>query len=317
MDEILLVEGLRMHFHTRHATIRAVDGVDFMVARGETLGLVGESGSGKSTVGYTIIGFYLPTSGRIRFKGENIHRQIRKRPKTLKRELQIVFQDAGSSLNPRHTVRKNLSLPLRVFQPCNRKKRSQMMIELLEMVELSHDYLAKPPTVLSGGEKARVAIARALASDPKLIILDEPTAALDVSIQAKIIKMLLEFQHTRELSYLFISHDLSLMRNVANRVAIMYLGRICESGPTQELFRAPLHPYSQLLLSSIPVITEDEKKLRPKVIKAIGEIPSPVDIPAGCSFHPRCPKRLETCCSDDPTIREVGESHFVRCHLLD
>jgi len=206
-------------------------------------------------------------------------------------------------------------LPLRVHGRNDHRNNKQRVVELLRKVELSSNYASKAPTTLSGGEQARVTIARALATDPKFIILDEPTAALDVSIQAKIITMLVELQQEMSLSYLFVSHDLSLMRNVADRVGIMYLGKICEVAPAAEFFQNPLHPYSQMLLSSIPVVSDEDEKLKPKKIRVVGEIPSPVNLPCGCSFHPRCPNRMDICTQVDPTMTEVSEEHSARCHL--
>jgi len=301
-DKLLQVKGLKKHFKTKQGTVCAVDGVDFTIDHGETLGLVGESGSGKTTVGYTVIGLYVPTAGDIFFRGESIALPVVKRSKSTKKEMQIVFQDPGSSLNPRRKIEEIIVLPLRVHGTSDHRNNKQRVAELLGRVELSSDYASKAPTILSGGEQARVTIARALATDPKFIILDEPTAALDVSIQAKIIT-------------LFVSHDLSLMRNVADRVGIMYLGKICEVAPAAEFFQNPLHPYSQMLLSSIPVVSDEDEKLKPKKIRVVGEIPSPVDLPSGCSFHPRCPKKMNVCPQIDPEMAEVEEGHFVRCQL--
>lgn len=314
-EHLLQVKGLKKHFRTKQGSVRAVDGVDFTIDHGETLGLVGESGSGKTTVGYTVIGLYVPTAGDIFFRGESIALPVVKRSKSTKKEMQIVFQNPGSSLNPRRKIEEIIVLPLRVHGTSDHRNNKQRVAELLGRVELSSDYASKAPTILSGGEQARVTIARALATDPKFIILDEPTAALDVSIQAKIITMLVDLQKELSLSYLFVSHDLSLMRNVADRVGIMYLGKICEVAPAAEFFQNPLHPYSQMLLSSIPVVSDEDEKLKPKKIRVVGEIPSPVDLPSGCSFHPRCPKKMNVCPQIDPEMAEVEEGHFVKCHL--
>ena len=314
-DRILQVNALKKHFKTNQGTVRAIDGVDFTIDFGETLGLVGESGSGKTTVGYTVIGLYVPTAGDILFGGQDIALPVIRRRKAIKKEIQIVFQDPGSSLNPRRRIEEIIGLPLRVHGIGDHRNNKQQVVELLQKVELSPDYASKAPTTLSGGEQARVTIARALATDPKFIILDEPTAALDVSIQAKIITMLVELQKELSLAYLFVSHDLSLMRNVAGRVAIMYLGKICEVAHAAEFFQNPLHPYSQMLLSSIPVVSDEDEALKPKKTRVVGEIPSPVNLPSGCSFHPRCPKAMEICSQVDPEMAEVEESHFVRCHL--
>ena len=315
MDELLVVEGLRKFFATSRGIVRAVQDVSFAIHPGETFGLVGESGSGKSTVAYMVMGMYRPTGGRILFKGQDITMPHARRPLVLKKELQIVFQDPGSSLNPRRSVREILELPLRVHHLVDGRKLRERVEELLNIVELPHDYAEKYPRALGGGEKQMVAIARALATEPSLLVLDEPTSALDVSIQAKIINTLVRIQKERRLGYLFITHDLSLMRNIAHRVAIMYLGRVMELAPAQVFFERPLHPYTQMLLSSIPVISEEEERLKPAKIVSTGEIPSPVNLPPGCVFHPRCREAREVCRREEPGMREVEVGHLVRCHL--
>jgi peptide/nickel transport system ATP-binding protein len=294
-------------------TVKAVDGVTFSILDGETFGLVGESGSGKSTVAYTTMGMYRPTAGEVRFRGQDLFSEKR-RPQALRKEIQIVFQDPGSSLNPRRTIRQLLELPLRLHRPG--VNLLQETLRLLDMVELTMDYLPKYPHTLSGGEKQMVSIARALATEPSLMILDEPTSALDVSIQGKIINLLIRLQKEFNLSYLFITHDLSLMRNVASRVAIMYLGKICEIADAVAFFETPYHPYTQMLLSSIPVISEEEEALKPRKIISRGEIPSPVNIPSGCSFHQRCPHQTPICATLDPVMIEVKPGHTVRCHRI-
>jgi peptide/nickel transport system ATP-binding protein len=319
--DILTVTDLKKHFvigyrgiiEREPITVKAVDGISFTVREGETFGLVGESGSGKSTVAYTTIGMYRPTEGSISFRGQNLFDGNKARPLALKKEIQIVFQDPGSSLNPRRSVKQILELPLKIHR--RDENRLEQIARLMEMVELPLDYLYRYPQALGGGEKQAVAIARALATDPSFVILDEPTSALDVSVQAKIINLLLELQEEFHLSYLFITHDLSLMRNVASRVAIMYLGKICEVAKAAEFFRNPYHPYTRMLLSSIPVVSEEEEKLKPQKIISTGEIPSPVNVPPGCSFHLRCPARLDVCSEIDPVMVEVEEGHTVRCHL--
>lgn len=319
--DILTVSSLKKYFVIGHKgamkrepiTVKAVEGISFAVREGETFGLVGESGSGKSTVAYTTIGMYRPTAGTIAFRGQDLF-AAKERPMALRKEIQIVFQDPGSSLNPRHSVKQLLEVPLRLHRPdVNRLEES---IRLLEEVGLAPDTMYRYPQMLGGGEKQMVAIARALATGPRLVILDEPTSALDVSIQGKIINLLMRLQREFNLSYLFITHDLSLMRNVASRVAIMYLGRICEIAETIDFFRNPLHPYTQMLLSAIPVVSEAEEQFKPKKIISTGEIPSPVNIPSGCSFHTRCPMKMDICMTVDPVMVQAGKEHTVRCHLF-
>jgi len=315
-NNILTVKNLKKYFITQQGIVKAVNDINFSIKEGEIFGLVGESGSGKSTVAYTIAGSYQPTEGEITYRNQGISNESKKRPKELKKEIQIVFQDPGTSLNPARNIYQILELPLKVHSIVkNRKDRIEKVKELLKMVELPEDYIYKYPQMIGGGERQMISIARALATDPSLILLDEPTSALDVSIQAKIINMLIKFQKDFNLSYLFITHDLSLMRNVASSVAIMYLGKICENASSSEFFRNPLHPYTQMLLSSIPVLTDEEERLKPKKIKSTGEIPSPVNIPPGCSFHSRCPKKMDICSIEDPVMVEVTKGHFVRCHL--
>jgi peptide/nickel transport system ATP-binding protein len=318
--DLLTVTDLKKHFiigekgilDREPIKVKAVDGISFSVREGETFGLVGESGSGKSTVAYTVVGMYQPTEGDIGFRGESLFRRDKSRRPGLRKEIQIVFQDPGSSLNPRRTIKEIVGLPLRLHQRDG--DLLQKAVQLLEMVELPAEYVHKYPQMLGGGEKQMVAIARALATDPSFVILDEPTSALDVSIQAKIINLLIRLQKDLHLSYLFITHDLSLMRNVASRVAIMYLGKICEIADAAEFFRSPYHPYTQMLLSSIPVVSDEEERLKPKKITSRGEIPSPVNVPSGCSFHPRCPQSKDICSREDPAMVEVEPGHTVSCH---
>jgi len=315
---ILSVDHLVKHFPTKAGVVRAVDDISFDVAAGDTLGLVGESGSGKTTTAQCVLGIYPPTSGQISFDGQPIGVVFSRRKKELKRSIRIVFQDPGSSLNPKRTIKQILSVPLKVHGMGSTRERLSMMNELLEMVELPPaEYLYKHPQSIGGGEKQMVAIARALATNPRFVVLDEPTSALDVSVQGKIINLLMRLAEELELTYLFITHDLSLMRNVATRVAIMYLGKLCEIARTERFFRAPRHPYTKMLLSSIPVVTSDEESLKPEKVVSQGEIPSPVNVPPGCSFHLRCPVRMPICSQADPEMRDLGDGRVVRCHLYD
>ena len=322
-SDILTVKGLKKHFIIDHEgtirrtpiTVKAVDGVSFSVREGETFGLVGESGSGKSTVAYITVGMYQPTEGTIYFQGEDLFDNSKGRSKQTKKEIQIVFQDPGSSLNPRRSINSILELPIRIHQP--EKDKTQEVLRLLNMVDMPPEYMHRYPRMLSGGEKQIVAIARALATDPSLILLDEPTSALDVSVQGKVINLLIRLQRDLNLSYLFITHDLSLMRNVASRVAIMYLGKICELAEASEFFENPQHPYTQMLLSSIPVISDEEEAAKPKKVESVGEIPSPVNLPTGCSFHTRCPYVMDICKQVDPVMVEISPKHIARCHLFE
>lgn len=317
--DILIVKKLKKYFPSsiKGVLVKAVDEVDFTLQKGEILGLVGESGSGKSTIAYTLAGIYPSTSGNVFYKGEDISTFVcfKKRPLSLKKDIQIVFQDPGTSLNPRRRVSDILALPLKVHHIVSKFEMRNKIIELLKIVELPVGYMYKYPAVLGGGERQLVAIARALATNPSFIILDEPTSALDVSIQAKIIDMLLRLQKKSNYSFLFITHDMSLMRNIADRIAIIYLGKIVEIASTKEFFRNPLHPYTKMLISSIPVVTENEEKLKPKRIKSQGEIPSPVNIPTGCRFNTRCNFASDICFKEEPNMLKVGTSHYVRCHL--
>lgn len=316
MDKVLLeVKGLRKFFQTSRGVVKAVSEVSFTVSEGETLGLVGESGSGKSTVAYMVMGMYRPTAGEILFQEKNIAGPHQERPLSVKKNLQIVFQDPGSSLNPRRSIGQILELPLRIHRIVPPQKIQEKLQELLSIVELPVDYLKKYPRSLGGGERQMVAIARALSTDPRLVVLDEPTSALDVSIQAKIINTLMQIQKERKLGYLFITHDLSLMRNIAHRVAIMYLGRIVELAPARDFFEKPLHPYTQMLIAAVPVVSEEEERFKPEKVVSRGEIPSPINLPSGCVFHPRCFRAKEICRREEPPMVKIDENHLVRCHL--
>ncbi|HYE81080.1 MAG TPA: ABC transporter ATP-binding protein [Clostridia bacterium] len=314
--EIVTIKDLKTYFPIdKTRFVRAVDGVSFNIKEGEIMGLVGESGSGKSTIAYTFMGMYKQSGGEIVFNGKTITAKDNKRDMLFKKDAQIVFQDPGSSLNPYQDVRQILSLPLKVHKIVSPDKIDEKILEILDMVELPASFMYKSPNSIGGGEKQLVSVARALCSNPKFIILDEPTSSLDVSIQAKIINMLLKLHKEKKLTYMFITHDLSLMRNISTKVAIMYLGKMCEVAPTEAFYKSPMHPYTQMLLSSIPVISEEEEALKPKKVVSTGEIPSPVDIPKGCSFHTRCNQKMDICCIEDPMMNEVSEEHFVRCHL--
>ena len=316
MSEIILeIKDLKKYFPLANGkTVKAVDGVSMQLFKGETLGLVGESGCGKSTIAYTVVGMYGATEGEILYKGEDLAKKGYKRSLKQKGEIQIVFQDPGSSLNSRRTIGKSMAVPLDIHDKMPKDKKEERIEELLEMVGLPKEYKNKLPRNIGGGERQLVSVARARATNPELIILDEPTSALDVSVQAKVINTLIDLQKKMDFSYLFITHDLSLMRNVATRVAILYLGRLCELAPTADFFQAPLHPYTKMLLSSIPVVTDEEEKIKPEQIISEGEIPSPVNMPSGCTFHTRCRECMEICKTQAPSMTEVEPGHFVCCH---
>ncbi len=318
MQTILKVQNLKKYFPTKKkgVYVKAVDEISFDIFEQDVFALVGESGSGKSTTAYTVVGMYEPTSGKIFYKNFDISYGVDKRPLKLKQEIQIVFQDPGTSLNPSKTVLQIIGAPLTIHKKLRGKSLIEEVLKLLEMVELPSDYLYKLPRDIGGGEKQLIAIARALAPQPSFIVLDEPTSALDVSIQAKIIKTLLRLKEELKLTYLFITHDLSLVRNISNRIAIMYLGKIVEQGPTDRIFSDPAHPYTQMLLSSIPVLTKDEEALKPKHIESTGEIPSPVNVPPGCPFHTRCPFAKQICREKEPPYVEIEPGRIVRCHLF-
>ncbi|MCL2392151.1 MAG: ABC transporter ATP-binding protein [Oscillospiraceae bacterium] len=318
-EPLVRVENLCKTFKTNFGTLLAVDNVDFTINKGEVFGLVGESGSGKSTIGSMLVGMYNATSGTALYRQEhNIGIKHSERSKWLKQDIQLVFQDPGSSLNPRKSVRQILGVPIDLFsgEKLTYQERNHRIEASLARIGLPPEYLDKYPRSIGGGEKQLICVARALSANPSFIVLDEPTSALDVSIQAKITNKLLELQQKDNLSYLFITHNLCLVRNICDRIAIMYLGKICEMAPTQSFFNNPLHPYTQMLLASIPVLAEEEEKLKPQRIRSTGEIPSPLNKPKGCSFHPRCPHKNDICTQIEPQMAELSPNHFVSCHLL-
>lgn len=322
-EPLLSVDDLKKHFPVKGGIlnrtvghVKAVDGVSFEIGRGETLALIGESGSGKSTVARTIIGLTETTDGTIVFDGEDITHPSTSQLESMRSSMQMVFQDPTSSLNPRRTVGKSLDVPLEA-RGVPKSERRERIVDLLERVELNEEYLHKYPHELSGGQKQRINIARAISVEPDLLLLDEPTSALDVSVQAKIITLLDELQDEFDLTYLFITHDLSLVRNIADETAVMYLGEIQERGDTREIFEQPRHPYTRALLSAIPVTTDEEEAYKPQQDPLEGEIPSPRDIPSGCRFHTRCPYAEDVCSDAQPTLDETNTGPAVRCHIYD
>lgn len=316
-DYLLVVRNLRKYFKTPRGLVRAVDNVSFVMNVGETLALVGESGSGKTTIAHIIMGFYTPTDGIVMYRGANIGVPIEKRPLTLKKEIQIVFQDPATSLNPKKTVKDIIETAIRIHGESARLERFRRILELMSYIGLTEEHLFKLPGELGGGEKQLVALARALAVNPAFIILDEPTSALDVSAQSKVLRTLSRIQKDRGVSYLLITHDLGVVRNISRRVIVMYLGKICETADTDEFFYRPTHPYTQMLLSSIPTMTEEDEKILPAKLESRGEIPSAINPPPGCRFHPRCPYVMDICKKEEPPTFSVGNTaHLVNCWLF-
>ncbi len=293
------------------AAVKAVDGVSLTIDEGETVGLVGESGCGKTTFGRAILRLEEPTSGEIYFEGESILTYDKNKMQALREKMQIIFQDPFSSLNPRKTVAHIIGEPLLVHGMRSRKKRDERVLELLRVVGLRKEHMRRYPHQFSGGQRQRIGVARALALQPKLIVCDEAVSALDVSIQAQVINLLKDLQDEFGLTYLFISHDLSVVEHVSDRVAVMYLGKIVEFAPSQALYKTPLHPYTQALLSAVPV-PDPSRKANARIILK-GDVPSPIDPPPGCSFHPRCLFAKDICSNREPEFREVRNKHFVAC----
>ena len=293
------------------AAVKAVDGVSLTIDEGETVGLVGESGCGKTTFGRAILRLEEPTSGEIYFEGESILSYDKNKMQALRENMQIIFQDPFSSLNPRKTVAHIIGEPLLVHGMRSRKKREEKVLELLRVVGLRKEHMRRYPHQFSGGQRQRIGVARALALHPKLIVCDEAVSALDVSIQAQVINLLKDLQDEFGLTYLFISHDLSVVEYVSDRVAVMYLGKIVEFAPSQALYRTPLHPYTQALLSAVPVPDPALKSNERIILK--GDVPSPIDPPPGCSFHPRCLFAKDICSQREPEFREIRNKHFVAC----
>jgi oligopeptide transport system ATP-binding protein len=321
-DEVLRVDDLKVHFavtagllRRQIAVVKAVDGVSFAIRRGETLGLVGESGSGKSTTGLAVLRMLPPAAGRIVFEGEDITHHDKARMRPLRRRMQMVYQDPYGSLDPRMKVRDIIGEPLEVHGLArDRGVLRERVAVLIAMVGLLPGMADRYPHEFSGGQRQRIGIARALALEPSLIVCDEPVSALDVSIQAQVVNLFIELQERLRLTYLFIAHDLAVVRHISSRIAVMYLGRIVEIAGRDDLYRGPLHPYTQALMAAVPVADPEVEARRPRVIVA-GEMPSALDPPPGCPFHTRCPKVMDVCKSRAPPLSPIGDDRAVACHL--
>jgi len=318
-EPLLEVQGLKKHFPLRggflsraRAAVYAVDGISFSIDRGETLGLVGESGCGKSTAGKTILRLYEPTAGTIKVNGRRIDHLSRTEMRPVRRELQVVFQDPYASLNPRMNAAQIVAEPLINYGVASGHRLTEKVAALFDKVGLRREQMRRYPHEFSGGQRQRIGIARALALNPGLIVCDEPVSALDVSVQAQVVNLLMDLQAEFGLSYLFIAHDLAVVEHISHRIAVMYLGKIVELTDTKSLFTAPEHPYTEALLSAVPV--PDPAARRKRIILA-GDVPSPINPPSGCRFHTRCPYAEARCKTEEPAMREVRPGHFAACHL--
>ncbi|HEX8700070.1 MAG TPA: dipeptide ABC transporter ATP-binding protein [Myxococcaceae bacterium] len=320
-EPLLQVRDVKTHFPVRsgvlgrvRGTVKAVDGVSFDVMRGETLGLVGESGCGKSTLGRTLLRLIDPTAGSIRFEGQELTGLSQRQLRPLRRRMQLIFQDPYASLNPRMTVRDIIGEPFAIHGLAHGREREQKVLALLDLMGLPHDAMERYPHEFSGGQRQRIGIARSIAMKPDLVIADEPISALDVSIQAQIVNLLVDLQRELKLTYVFIAHDLKIVEYISTRVAVMYLGKIVELASAADLYRRPRHPYTQALLSAVPVPDPERKKTR---IILQGDVPSPLSPPPGCAFHPRCPHAFERCRRETPPLYVLGNGHTAACFLAE
>ncbi|EPY2282378.1 oligopeptide/dipeptide ABC transporter ATP-binding protein [Clostridium sporogenes] len=316
-ENLIEVRNLKKHFKVgKDAILKAVDGVSFDIRKGETLGLVGESGCGKTTCGRTILGLYEATEGEVIFEGVNIHNFSKKEKREFTKEAQIIFQDPYASLNPRMTVADIVGEGIDIHEIYTGRERLNKIYELLSLVGLNKEHASRFPHEFSGGQRQRIGIARALAIEPKFIVCDEPISALDVSIQAQVVNLLIDLQNKLGLTYLFIAHDLSMVRHISDRVGVMYLGNVVELSDSQELYENPLHPYTKALLSAIPVPDPKVGRERERIMLH-GEVPSPINPKPGCKFVARCKYAKEICKKERPELKEREKGHFVSCHLFD
>lgn len=316
VEPLISVRNLKKYFNVGEGVLKAVDGISFNIYAGETFGLVGESGCGKSTAGRTIIRLYEPTDGEVIFNDRNIYDLSRREMQEVRKDFQMIFQDPYASLNPRMTVEEIIAEPLDIHHTYkNSTDRRNRVIELLELVGLNEEHANRFPHEFSGGQRQRIGIARALALNPKFIVCDEPISALDVSIQAQVVNLLKELQERFGLTYLFIAHDLSMVRYISDRVGVMYLGHMMELAPSEELYENPLHPYTKALLSAIPIPDPDIQRTRKRIMLE-GDVPSPINPKEGCRFVERCPMAKDLCRKETPAFEEKRPGHFAACHFV-
>jgi oligopeptide transport system ATP-binding protein len=311
-DVLIQVRDLKVHFKSKNQLVKAIDGIDLDIYQGETLGLVGESGCGKSTLGRTILRLIEPTEGQIIFRGQDLAHLSSKEMRNRRQYLQIIFQDPYASLNPRMTVSQIISEPIETFKLASGKEKEARVKELMETVGLSPRFIRRYPHEFSGGQRQRIGIARALAAAPDFIVADEPISALDVSIQSQIMNLLVQLRRERNLTYLFISHDLRAIRHMSHRIAVMYLGKLVELASSEEIYEQPLMPYTKALISAVPMPDPEIEARRQRIVLE-GDVPSPINPPQGCRFHTRCPYAISKCKEVEPKLVEIKPNHFAAC----
>lgn len=315
MEPLVQVKDLKKYFYLGpKRVLKAVDNITFTINKGEVMGLVGESGCGKSTIGRTIVGLYEATGGSIRFDGKETTKLAGAESRLQSKKVQMIFQDPYASLNPRMTVGDIIGEPIDIHQLATGSERQERIYDLLQTVGLNREHASRFPHEFSGGQRQRIGIARALAVDPSCIIADEPISALDVSIQAQVVNLMERLKVERGLTYLFIAHDLSMVRHISDKVGVMYLGKLAEIAPSRDLYNKPLHPYTQALLSAIPIADPEVERSRRRIVLE-GDVPSPVNPPVGCRFKTRCPQAMAICGQEEPKLKEMAPDHYVACHL--